>query len=211
MLSTAKAAYPVVVRISSISYYPPFEPLIVPRLYSWLVPLYAEGLHGLCSPSSGSPPNRNAFSRLPPLNGRFPDAKNGDEAIGEEDLALVMEDSSGSSIKANEDCASVDRVGIGARGRAGIAKLPPLDSDGVVDEEGDVLGLGTTGASITFACGGLSIYDVLCANESLCSESRRGSLFACSVFEMLVDFGNDLAVIMFWEGSVGSGILESSK
>jgi hypothetical protein len=167
--------------------------------------------HGLCSPSSGSPPNRNAFSRLPPLNGRFPDAKNGDEAFGDEDLAVDTADSSGSSMKANDDCASVDRVGIGARGRAGIARPPPLDSDGVVDEEGEVLGLGTSGASMSFACGVLSIFDVLFANESSFSDWRRVYLFACNDFESVVEFRNDLAALVLWEGSVGSGILESSK
>ena len=126
-----------------------------------MAPLCGDGFHGLCSPSSASPPNRNAFSRLPLLNGRFSDAKNGDEAFRDEDLAVGTEDSSGSSIKANEDCASVDRVGIGARGRAGMARPPPLDSDGVVDEEGDVLGLSTSGSSMLFACGVLSILDVL--------------------------------------------------
>ena len=125
------------------------------------MPLCGDGFHGLCSPSSGSPPNRNACSRLPLLNDRFPVAKNGDEALGDEDLTVLTEDSSGCSIKANEDCASVDRVGIGARGRACMARPPLLDSDGVVDEEGEVLILSASGVSMLFACGVLSIFAVL--------------------------------------------------
>jgi hypothetical protein len=41
-----------------------------------------------------------------------------------------------------------------------MARPPPLDSDGV-DEEGDVLGLSTSGSSMLFACDVLSILDVL--------------------------------------------------
>jgi hypothetical protein len=173
--------------------------------------LGAEGFHRLCSPSSGSPPNRNAFSLLPPLNGRFPDARNGDEAFGEEDLAVVLEDSSGSSMKANDDCASVDRVGIGARGRAGMARFPPLDLGGVVDEEFNVLRLGTSGASIFSPCDSSSILDELCANKSFLSDPRGESLFASDVLKLIVEYRSDLAAIVSWEGSVGIGILESSK
>ena len=111
-----------------LSCHRPFAPLIASRLNSSSVPFCMVCLLVSGSASSVSSPNKNAldFSRLEMLNGRLPDAKNGDGALGEGDLIVDTEDSSGSSMKANDDCASVERVGIGARGRLDATCPAPL-------------------------------------------------------------------------------------
>jgi hypothetical protein len=89
--------------------------------------------------------------------------------LGEDDLVLETEDSSGSSINANEDCASVDLVGMGARGRAGRASPRPLVSDGFVDEErefckeGGGLVLRDSGDIMASPCGAEFKFPVVCA------------------------------------------------
>jgi len=84
-------------------------------------------------------------------------------------LVLDTEDSSGSSINANEDCANVDRVGIGARGRVGMASPLPLGSDGIVDEackvskESGGLVVGASSDLMASACGAEFIFAAACA------------------------------------------------
>lgn len=79
-------------------------------------------------PSASSPvsPNKNAFrSRLALLDGRFLCCVGrGADGEGLQDGGLQDAVSSGSSIHENDDCASVERVGMGAAGRSAAAAWP---------------------------------------------------------------------------------------
>lgn len=111
-----------------LSSYPLLVPHILPRLISSSVPFCPACFVGASWLSSISSPNKKAldFSRLviEPLNGLLPDARNGAEPFEDDDFDVDVDDASGSNINANDDWANFDRVGIGARGRSGTARLP---------------------------------------------------------------------------------------
>ena len=180
------------------------------------------GLELLESPPSS--PNKNAaFSRLAPDVGRLDDFKKGEDDLGVDALGLELEDSSGSSIHAKLDCAMVDRVG-SATGLAdrcfstvGSMVVVCSNSRGGIVAEG--LGLdsalalvvsislagGAGGTALasgrevtsTFGIGGIGVL-----GRATCT----GSTPSIEIF----GFCNGLEV-MISEGSVGRGIVESSR
>lgn len=195
--------------------------LIASRLNSSSMPFCMVGLLVSGSASSVSSPNRNAldFSRLEILNGRLPAAKNGDGALGEEDLIGGIDDSSGSSMKANDDCASVERVGIGARGRLDIpcpGSLPVIDVGSGTDvgdcatDDGDV--------ELTLVSSEPVTASVCCAECKLDLVCWGKPGFPCAMpgppldnIDGAADSGGDFVAIGSSLARGGSGILESSK
>jgi hypothetical protein len=173
------------------------------------------------SASSVSSPNRNAldFSRLEILNGRLPAAKNGAGALGEEDLIEEIDDSSGSSMKANDDCASVERVGIGARGRLDIpcpGSLPAINVGGGTDvgdcatDGGDVkLALASSEPVMAFVCCAECKLDLVCWGKPGCPCAMPGS--PLDDMDGAADSGGDFVAIGSSLARGGSGMLESSK
>jgi hypothetical protein len=150
------------------AFYQDFLPLIVPRTNPDSGSTCTELLFGPDTgsrTSSVSSPNKNAvFSRFGPLLIGFPDGRKGDEDFGEEDATPEVGGWSGSSIQANDDCAILDRVGTGARGRSGISSASGRVSESTAEEVAVLMVTGLmAGLSCTVAAMCAVLSDLLAA------------------------------------------------